>query len=144
MITYFKDEYSWLSNFEKVKIYYEGRLYPSVEHAYIAQKSNDEAWKHFCTSTKYSAGNLKKVSKEIDLRDDWEDVKVFIMYDLLKLKFTQEPFRTKLLETEDMEIIEGNWWGDTFWGVDVNTDEGENVLGRLIMKIRSEIKEGKY
>jgi ribA/ribD-fused uncharacterized protein len=144
MISFFKDEYSWLSNFEKVKINYEGRTYPSVEHAYLAQKCDDEGWKHLCTTTKYRAGDLKKVSRDVQLREDWEEVKVFIMYDLLKLKFTQEPFRTKLLETEDMELIEGNLWGDTFWGVDVNKDEGQNILGRLIMKIRKEIGDGKY
>jgi predicted NAD-dependent protein-ADP-ribosyltransferase YbiA (DUF1768 family) len=66
------------------------------------------------------------------------------MYDLLKLKFTQEPFRTKLLETEDTELIEGNWWGDEFWGININTDTGQNILGRLIMKIRKEIRDGKY
>jgi predicted NAD-dependent protein-ADP-ribosyltransferase YbiA (DUF1768 family) len=66
------------------------------------------------------------------------------MYDLLKLKFVEEPFRTKLLNTGDVEIIEGNYWGDVFWGVDMNKDEGQNILGRLIMKIRKEIRDGKY
>jgi predicted NAD-dependent protein-ADP-ribosyltransferase YbiA (DUF1768 family) len=43
-----------------------------------------------------------------------------------------------------MELIEGNYWGDIFWGIDMNLDEGQNILGRLIMKIRKEIRDGKY
>jgi ribA/ribD-fused uncharacterized protein len=144
MITQFIDEYRWLSNFQSVQIKYEGRVYPSVEHAYISAKSDDDGWKQLCASSKYRAGDLKQVSKDIELREDWEDVKVFIMYDLLKLKFQQEPFKTKLLNTGDMELIEGNYWGDTFYGIDMNTDEGQNILGRLIMKIRKEIRNGKY
>jgi ribA/ribD-fused uncharacterized protein len=144
MITQFIDEYRWLSNFQSVQIKYDGRTYPSVEHAYVSAKSNDDGWKQLCTSSKYRAGDLKKVSKDIELREDWEDVKVFIMYDLLKLKFVQEPFKTKLLNTGDMELIEGNYWGDTFYGVDMNKDEGQNILGRLIMKIRKEIRDGNY
>jgi ribA/ribD-fused uncharacterized protein len=144
MITHFKDEYSWLSNFEKVQIEYEGRVYPSVEHAYIAAKSEDEGWRELCTSTKYRAGDLKQISKEIELRDGWDDMKVYVMYDLLKKKFTQQPFKNKLLDTGDVELIEGNWWGDVFWGVDVNTDEGQNILGRLLMKVRRELRDGKY
>lgn len=144
MITQFIDEYRWLSNFQSVQIKYEGKVYPSVEHAYISAKSDDDGWKQLCASSKYRAGDLKQVSKDIELREDWEDVKVFIMYDLLKLKFTQQPFKNKLLDTGDIELIEGNWWGDEFWGINVNTDTGQNILGKLLMKIRREIRNGKY
>lgn len=144
MITHFKDEYSWLSNFEKVQIEFEGRLYPSVEHAYIAAKSEDQGWRELCTTTKYRAGDLKEISEEIELRDGWDDMQVFVMYDILKTKFIKNEYRTKLLNTGDMELIHGNWWGDDYYGVDVNTDEGQNILGRLLMKIRKELRDGKY
>jgi ribA/ribD-fused uncharacterized protein len=144
MISLFRGEYAWLSNFADVKIEYKGRIYPSVEHAYISAKVDDEGWKELCSTKKYRAGDLKKVSKDLDIRKDWDDVKVYVMYDLLVLKFGKEPFRSKLLETGDMELVEGNWWGDVFWGVDMNTDTGQNVLGRLLMKIRTQIKNGMF
>ena len=46
---------------------------------------------------------------------------------------------SKLLEELERQIEEGNWWGDTFWGVDIKTRKGENNLGKLIMKIRSNL-----
>ena len=58
-----------------------------------------------------------------------------------KICFNQEPFRTKLINTLDENIVEGNWWGDVFWGVNLKVDPnvGENHLGRLIMEIRKEL-----
>jgi predicted NAD-dependent protein-ADP-ribosyltransferase YbiA (DUF1768 family) len=45
-----------------------------------------------------------------------------------------------LLNTGHRDLFEANTWGDRFWGtVD---GEGSNHLGRLLMKIRKEIREG--
>jgi ribA/ribD-fused uncharacterized protein len=88
---------------------------------------------------------VKKASRLIIVREDWESVKLSVMYELLKKKFTQEPFRTDLLNTRGENIVEGNRWSDAFWGVDVKAtpNVGENWLGRLIMDIRTKIKNGK-
>ena len=64
------------------------------------------------------------------------------MEQLLRIKYSKEPYRTKLLHTETLHIQEGNTWGDTFWGVCLETGQGENNLGKLIMKVRKEIKYG--
>ena len=56
----------------------------------------------------------------------------------VRRKFEQEPFKTKLKETGDQHIQEGNRWNDTFWGVSLVSGEGENNLGKIIMKIRNE------
>jgi len=139
MITQFKDEYRWLSNFESVQIEFEGKVYASVEHAYQAAKSLDEDWRAFCASD-VSAGKVKRKSKVIIYRPDWEKIKVSIMKDLLTKKFSTEPFKSKLLSTGDTSIIEKNTWGDMFWGVDIRTGIGENYLGKLIMGIRVSLK----
>lgn len=59
----------------------------------------------------------------------------------LQMKFNQEPFRSMLLATGTQYIQEGNYWHDTFWGVDITVDppEGKNVLGTLIMEIRANL-----
>jgi ribA/ribD-fused uncharacterized protein len=139
----FRGEFSWLSNFAECKISYKGYDYDSVEHAYIAQKSDSEDWKDICANGGYSAGNLKKVSKEIDIIEDWDNLKLPIMRNLLVQKFTQEPFKSKLLQTDNMYIEEGNWWGDEFWGISFKTGNGKNYLGKLIMFIRMMLKSGK-
>ncbi len=125
-------------------IEFMGHKFKSVENAYMfAKNPKDIEWLKKCLSM--SPGDIKKASKSISLRDDWEVVKLSIMYNLLKQKFTQEPFRTSLLGTKNENIVEGNRWNDTFWGVDIksNPNVGENWLGRLIMDIRTKLKNGK-
>lgn len=140
MINYFRGEYGWLSNMTEVPIDYAGNLFRSVENAYIWAKSPNKYWLEFCLNNPPDI--CKKKSKEIDVRKDWEEVKLGIMYELLKLKFNQEPFKTKLLNTGNQNIIEGNYWNDKFWGMCLksNPNEGENWLGRLIMNIRQKLK----
>jgi ribA/ribD-fused uncharacterized protein len=135
----FQDGYEWLSNFAPCEINFNGRCFASVEHAYMSAKSNDLEWKTFCSDANNSPGKVKRKSKKILLREDWESIKVEIMYQLLELKFSQEPYRTLLLNTGNILIQEGNRWGDTFWGVDLNTNVGENKLGLLIMQIREQL-----
>lgn len=141
MIREFKKEYRWLSNFAPCEIYFNGMRFASVEHAYMSAKSNDLEWKNFCADSNNSAGTVKKKSKEIQLREDWESVKMEVMRQLLEMKFSQAPHKKLLLNTGTLFIQEGNWWGDTFWGVDLKTNTGENNLGVLIMAIRDELVE---
>lgn len=71
------------------------------------------------------------------MRSDWEDIKLQIMEDLLVQKFAYPELKEKLLQTGDQLLVEGNYWGDTFWGVD-NKKGGLNHLGKLLMKIREQ------
>lgn len=83
----------------------------------------------------------KQLGQRVTLRHDWEEVKLNIMYELNKQKFEWSPeLRTALLATGDRYIEETNWWKDTFWGV--CNGVGENHLGRILMRIREELKQG--
>lgn len=84
-------------------------------------------------------GNAKRRAKKIAIREDWDNVKLQIMEELLVQKFNQEPFKTNLINTGNEFIQEGNTWNDVFWGVNLKTGFGENNLGKLIMKIREGI-----
>lgn len=138
-ITEFKGAYGFLSNFAVAPVVYEGMLFPTVEHAYQAAKTLD--WNSREEIRKaYSAGKAKQMGKRVQLRDDWKDVRLHIMEILLRQKFNVEPYRGLLLATGNTELIEGNWWNDTFWGV--CRGKGENHLGKLIMEIRSQIYAG--
>lgn len=144
MINSFRGYHAWLSNMYDCNIEFMGHKFKSVENAYMfAKRPNDEEWLSKCLSM--SPGDVKKASRFISVREDWESVKLSVMYELLKQKFTQEPFRTDLLNTRGENIVEGNRWNDTFWGVDVKVtpNVGENWLGRLIMDIRTKLKNGK-
>lgn len=127
--------YRWLSNFHLCIIRYEDMTYPSVENAYQAAKTMDKQLrKQFIGVTPSEA---KKLGSTIPLRKDWEEVKIGVMSDLLKRKFTDPELREGLLLTGDKYLEETNWWGDCYWGVCNN--KGENVLGKMLMTIRNRI-----
>lgn len=137
-ITSFKREYKWLSNFAPVDIYYEGKLYRSIEAAYQSAKCDDQVWKNFCQ--RGASWDIKRQSKLIALRPDWDEVKYDIMKELVTKKFVLEPYKQLLVDTGDVQIIEGNTWNDTYWGVNSRTGEGLNNLGKLIMNMRETLQ----
>lgn len=145
-IEQFNDRYRFLSNFFPVVIFYEGDRYPSVEHAYQAAKCRDrEDRKQFqCRVFRWqniTAGQAKRLGRKVTLRDNWTNpsVRCKLMISLLRQKFREEPLRELLLKTGEAELIEGNDWNDTFWGV--CRGHGDNVLGRLLMHVRKELRE---
>ena len=134
-ISKFSGKYSFLSNMFDSFVMYEGRRYPCAECAFQSAKSFDEYDKlQFLICDGREA---KKLGRKVSLRPDWESVKVDVMYKILKSKFQNPELSKLLLETGDCELIEGNTWGDQFWGVCKGV--GENNLGKLLMKVREEL-----
>ena len=134
-ITNFRGDYSFLSNFARVNVKFEGDDYPSVEHAFAAAKTTDPEIRKKIRDIR-SPGEAKKFGKTVKLRPDWETVKVGIMRSLIRNKFSHEDMADELMMTGGRELIEENTWGDKFWGV--SKGEGENQLGELLMDIRDE------
>ena len=134
----FKNKNAFLSNFYPVSVYYEGMRFSSVEHAFQAAKPNDLETRELFMIVP-TAKEAKSFGRQVKLREDWESVKVDIMEMLLRQKFARPALREQLLNTQDSILINGNNYGDTFWGV--CKGEGQNQLGRLLMKIRQEIIE---
>ena len=151
ILTFTTPEHRWLSNMTYVDILYDGVIYPSTENFYQAMKySKDhfiqlEGWKFSISVRSHIAYNLKpneskKYSKENPLTNHkFEQKKLEIMESAQRQKYSKEPFKSKLIATGDALLEEGNWWGDKFWGVDIKTRDGENHLGKIIMKIRDEL-----
>lgn len=129
-------EYEFLSNFYPSSIEYKEQIWPTVEHAYQAEKFTDEEYRqeiHNATSP----GHAKWLGQRGNIRTDWEEIKIDIMENLLRLKFTISELRQKLIDTGNATLTEGNTWGDRFWG-ECPLGIGQNWLGRLLMKIRRE------
>lgn len=74
----------------------------------------------------------------MSLRGDWEQVKVDLMRTFVRKKFENPFLRPMLLTTGDAELVEGNTWNDTFWGV--CRGAGHNWLGKILMEVRDEIR----
>ena len=139
MIESFERKYRWLSNFSRVKIVLEGIEYATVEHAYMSAKSKDMAWKSRCADAQLTPAQIKRESRQIEVREDWDDIKYDIMKECIEQKYNQEPYKTLLKNTGKKHIQEGNTWNDEYWGVNLETGEGENKLGKLIMKKRNKL-----
>jgi N-glycosidase YbiA len=136
VIDSFRGNYGFLSNFSLVDVEFDGRVYPSVEHAYQAAKTTDSIAREQIRRA-YSPSQAKRMGRKLDLRPDWDSVKLGVMEMLLRQKFGAEPLKSKLAATYPHELVEGNHWNDTYWGV--CDGKGENHLGRLLMKMRSDI-----
>lgn len=138
MITKFRKEYFFMSNFYPCFVTYKGITYTTSEAAYQAQKTLDNAERR--EFSKLDPNSAKEKGQTVNKRPDWDKIKLEEMYYICKTKFIQNPKLGKLLlETKDEELIEGNDWDDTFWGV--CNGVGENHLGKTLMKIRDELKE---
>ena len=144
MIGEFNGEYSFLSNFYECDVEFEGKLYPSAEHAFQAAKSTDPAVRAKIAS-KPTPGQAKRSGRRVELRPDWDYIKDAVMEEVVRDKFKRnENLRFRLLETGDQELIEGNRWNDQYWGVDINKNRGQNRLGKILMKIRKELRPSSY
>ncbi len=134
------EEYKFLSNFYEAKVTYDGLIYGSNEAAFQAQKCRTKEEK--AAFTEYGPGKSKGIGRKVSLREDWEEVKFGFMEEIVRAKFMQHPeLAQKLLATGDKALVEGNRWGDVCWGVDMRTGQGENRLGKILMKVREELKK---
>ncbi len=140
-VFFYEQDFYVLSNFSAFNVNVFGREFPTSEHAYH--------WKKFSETAPTIANRIRFErsahdafkSAEVykaDRREDWNDVKVHFMREILWAKVQQHEYvRRKLLQSETRELIE-NSWRDSFWGWGENRD-GQNMLGKLWMEIRAEL-----
>jgi ribA/ribD-fused uncharacterized protein len=109
----------------------------SNEHYYQAEKAqwpDERLW----VLDAPTPGLAKKRGRKVALRPDWDEIKDEVMLRLLRRKFKNAGLARLLLATQDADLIEGNHWGDTYWGVCGGI--GENKLGKLLMQVRRELE----
>jgi ribA/ribD-fused uncharacterized protein len=139
IIASFSGEYHFLSNFYPCKVEYEGILYPTSEHAFQAAKTLN-TYRRWHISLLMTPGKAKRAGRELVLRPFWDDIKLQVMEQILRTKFSNPEMKQLLLDTGAKILVEGNSWNDTFWGVCTKTGRGENNLGNLLMKIRGDLR----
>jgi hypothetical protein len=122
-------------------VIYDGLEYPSTEHAYQSAKFDDPTLKEKIRTAK-TCGKAKFYGKILgQCRPDWELIKEIVMEVLLREKFKDPVLKKKLLDTRDAYLEEGNDWDDNTWGCcPTGNPKGKNLLGKLLMKIREELK----
>ncbi len=144
LIDDFRGEYSYLSNFYKSPVRYQGLVYPCAENAFQAAKCPDHE-----VRIRYTVQNnpvrAKMMGKKEKLPPNWDGLSVHVMEDILRIKFSDPSLARLLISTGDAELVEGNRWHDNKWGKcrcdKCRNKEAQNLLGKLLMKIRQEFIE---
>jgi len=132
----FCGKWDFLSNFSNAEVTYEDVTYPTLEHAFQAAKTLVPNERKMILLAR-TPGRAKRLGKTVTLRKNWNRLRLRIMEGLLRQKFrqyTDDYF--KLMHTAGRDLIEGNHWNDTYWGI--CKGKGKNHLGKLLMKIRDE------
>lgn len=140
-VFFYEQDFYVLSNFSAFTLQWQGRRFDTSEAAYHWEKFPDEAEVRDMILDAPSAHEAFKIaeSQKMFRRADWDAVKVDVMRDILRAKAEQHEYvRRKLLATGDRELVEDSW-RDDFWGWGPNKD-GKNMLGRLWMEVRAELR----
>lgn len=125
------------SNFYPCEIVYGGLVFPTPENLYQALKTKDQFIREEFTSI--SPAEAKKRGRLIELREDWEEIKIPAMKYIQERRFEDAYWKSELLSTGDEELVEYNYWHDNFWGVctcNKCNGKGKNHLGQIIMNVR--------
>ena len=135
MIKELRNEYYFLSNMYECPIVWKGVTFKSSETLFQMFKcKNIDDMSKF---QKLNGFQAKKLGRKIEMRPDWNEVRIKYMEFVLKLKFDQNlDLRERLMRTEGKIEENNNNWNDTFWGI--TNGKGENHLGKLLYKLREE------
>jgi len=137
----FNGNYRFLSNFYPCTVEYEGITYPSNEHYYVAMKTTDLNLRREVANVS-TPGQVKRFGRAMEIRPDWDSVKLQVMEYGLRQKFSDPSLAQMLKDTGDAQLVEWNTWHDCIWGVcscPKCGGSGKNYLGKLLMKIRAEL-----
>lgn len=136
-----KDEFGCFSNFAAFPIELAGKIWPTSEHYFQAQKFLNEVDQEQIRQAT-SPGKAADMGRDRarPLRADWESVKDDIMRDAVRAKFSQhQTICMTLVATEDAWLVE-HTANDSYWG-DGGDGSGKNMLGRILMEIRKELSD---
>ncbi len=134
------EEYGCFSNFSPHPVRLDGKVWPTSEHYFQAQKFEDFRLQESIRRTRSPmiAARMGRDRKK-PLRPDWEAVKVEVMRQAVRAKFTQhEDLRAVLLATDDATLVE-HTENDSTWG-DGGDGSGQNLLGLILMEVRAELR----
>ncbi|HMR73071.1 MAG TPA: NADAR family protein [Candidatus Saccharibacteria bacterium] len=145
VVGFYEREFFVFSNFSSFQVFYRGRLWPTSEHAYQAARFSAVCSgleeQCFQARSAHEAYRIMQANRDKE-RPGWMDEKVGVMYEICRAKLIQNPYiKEKLLLTNNELIVEDSpkdpFWG---WGPD---RQGRNELGKIWMKLREELRNGK-
>lgn len=135
----FAGEYAFLSSFAPSPIRQGGQMWPTAEHLFQSMKCVGLDHRNWILAAP-TPREAKRRGRSVAMRSDWEQCKRAAMLRVVLAKFEQNPdLAAKLAATYGAELVEGNTWGDRYWGRVGGV--GENWLGRILMWVREVLHE---
>jgi N-glycosidase YbiA len=135
-----REQFGCFSNFAAYPIEVDGKVWPTSEHYFQAQKfagTEFEEEIRLVKSPMIAARMGRDRSKP--LRADWEQVKDEVMRRAVLAKFTRHAeLRETLLATGDALLVE-HTRNDSYWG-DGGDGRGRNMLGQILVSVREELR----
>ena len=133
--------YGEFSNFAQFPIKLKGKIWPSTEHYFQAQKFAGTSQE---TAIQNAASPIKAAemgrNRKIRIRPNWDNVKDNVMHEATRAKFSQHAdLKAMLLATGDAKIVE-HTDTDAYWG-DGGDGKGLNKLGKILMRVREEFQK---
>jgi len=136
-----RDEYGCFSNFAAAPVRLPGKVWPTTEHYFQAQKfaGTPRAEEIRRAKSPAIAARMGR-SRKHPLRPDWEAVKDAVLRAAVLAKFTQhDDLRALLLGTADAVLVE-HTANDSYWG-DGGDGRGLNRLGQILRSVRDELRQ---
>jgi N-glycosidase YbiA len=151
-----RDQFGFLSHFHASPILLDGELWPTVEHYYQAQKSEDSAYRaairaalrpgmakrlaaHPAAPRRISRDSWFRRNATLP-RPDWPEIRLHIMRRADRAKYLQNAdLMALLIATGDAELVEDSP-GEPFWGTGPD-GMGANWAGRILEEIRGDLRQ---
>ena len=138
----FNGYFEFLNNEFPTPVYYDGRIYKSVSHAFQAARSQEQHIREKIVRAD-TIMEMYEIAAKVEDPPDWIKFRLKIMETLVRDKFRRnKELREKLRATENRNLV--NSYGDAstsnlFWGI--VEGKGQNQLGRILESVRSDIHQ---
>ncbi len=149
-------ENGFLSNWYPCEFVVDGQKFTSSEQYFMYRKAllfrDEGAARRILTSDDCS--QMQQIGRHISNYNDkiWNGYRQLIMYEAVFAKFSQDPeLKKKLLDTGNEVLAEASL-ADRIWGIGLrmndsrifnmrNWQDGKNLLGFTLMKVREDLKK---
>jgi len=146
-VYFYEQEFYCLSNFSAFRLHWHTLDFDTAEAAYQWTKFHSIPLESIRLNIQVDIYNARSAHEAFKIAEAnrkyahpcWDKLKIGVMHQILKAKTGQHEYvQRKLLQTGDRVLIEDSW-RDNFWGWGA-TGDGENMLGKLWMEIRNELR----
>ena len=137
-VRFFSSPYEPLNNWSAHQVRIWDKIFATAEHAYQFKKfdmTDDNVAERVANAASPWAAYQVAQQYKAKKRDDWEELKLSIMHEIITAKAAQHrDVQERLKQTAGRTIIEDSP-SDSFWGCGPD-GLGENNLGKIWMDVR--------